>query len=421
MHSIVLAAVSALLAAPGAYALPPAASQLLSGAAALGAPPREAALPEVDLPPAPKAPRTFAPAGLPENCAAMPVLYVQDGDLYKNGKKLGDNVSAYKGACTGDAAWRDSYGRLYKNETELGSSVSDFRLALYTGDVVWTDSYGRLYKNRYRLGDSRNFIVSDWTGDVAWRDSYGRLYRNTLELGDARNFQMAARTGDVVWQNNYGSLYKNSDKLGDSRNHFVADRTGDVAWQDNYSNLYLNKTRIASNCQRFELREDGRLLWVDSHGDYHYVSPTERFSGAPGAALTSSANPGNSLAGKWTGWGEWTYQGSGTRCDMMTLTFAEGKDFLERKGGYFDCGVVALASEPARWTKKDGLLLDASGAEAGSYSGGAYTLREAYGENVGIVTKIKVSGLHFDYSEVWTEHAGRELYVITGRLFTGGR
>lgn len=131
-------------------------------------------------------------------------------------------------------------------------------------------------------------------------------------------------------------------------------------------------------------------------------------------------NPGNSLTGKWTGWGEWTYQGSGTRCTMMTLTFDDGKDYLDRKGGYFDCGFVALESEPGRWTKKDGLLFDANGAEAGSYAAGTVVLKEAYSENVDILTTIKVDGLHFDYSEIWTEKNGRELYVITGRLFTGG-
>ncbi len=148
-----------------------------------------------------------------------------------------------------------------------------------------------------------------------------------------------------------------------------------------------------------------------------YILPDGRFLPLVGGR---AANPGNSLTGKWTGWGEWTYQGSGTRCTMMTLTFDDGKDYLDRKGGYFDCGFVALESEPGRWAKKDGLLFDANGAEAGSYAAGTVVLKEAYSENVDILTTIKVDGLHFDYSEIWTEKNGRELYVITGRLFTGG-
>lgn len=149
-----------------------------------------------------------------------------------------------------------------------------------------------------------------------------------------------------------------------------------------------------------------------------YILPDGRYLPVVGGG--KAANPGNSLTGKWTGWGEWTYQGSGTRCTMMTLTFDDGKDYLDRKGGYFDCGFVALESEPGRWTKKDGLLFDANGAEAGSYGKGAFVLKEAYSENVDILTTIKVDGLHFDYSEIWTEKSGREIYVITGRLFTGG-
>ncbi len=148
-----------------------------------------------------------------------------------------------------------------------------------------------------------------------------------------------------------------------------------------------------------------------------YILPDGSFLALAGGR---GANPDNLLTGKWTGWGEWTYQGSGARCDMMTLTFDDGADYLYRKGGYFDCGFVALDSEPARWTKKGGLLLDAAGNEAGSYENGAVVLKEAYSENVDILTTIRVDGLHFDYREVWTEKSGRELYVITGRLFTGG-
>lgn len=149
-----------------------------------------------------------------------------------------------------------------------------------------------------------------------------------------------------------------------------------------------------------------------------YILPDGQY--LPVVGGRTGANPGNSLTGRWTGWGEWTYQGSGTRCTSMWLAFEDGKDYLDRKGGYFDCGFVALDSEPARWTKKGGLLLDQNGAEAGSYAGGSVVLKEAYSGNVDILTTIKVDGLHFDYSEVWTEKSGRELYVITGRLFTGG-
>ena len=125
------------------------------------------------------------------------------------------------------------------------------------------------------------------------------------------------------------------------------------------------------------------------------------------------------LTGKWLGQGEWTYQGSGAHC-YMDLEFEDTPEYLFRKGGYFDCGFAGLASEPAKFVKKGTLLLDGDGGEAGSYVNDTVTLKEAYGANVDIVTVIKRDGLHFDYSEIWTEKSGRELYVITGRLFTGG-
>lgn len=287
---ILSAAAAFVLPACAAFAQPagPAAS-LIAGAAALGSPVPGGELPEVTLPQAPVSPRLVqpAPGGLPENCSNMPVLYVKDGDLYKNGKKLGDNVASYKGACSGDAAWRDSYGRIYRNAAELGGSARNFEIALYTGDVFWQDAYGRFHKNSDEIGSAQVFIVADWTGDVAWRDSYGNLYKNSAKLGSSSRFQVAGHTGDVVWVNNFGALYRNLEKLGDSDNFFVADRTGDVAWLDNFSNLYLNRDRISTGCQRFELREDGKLLWVDNFGEYHYVSSSERF--APEAARVRGA------------------------------------------------------------------------------------------------------------------------------------
>lgn len=125
------------------------------------------------------------------------------------------------------------------------------------------------------------------------------------------------------------------------------------------------------------------------------------------------------LAGKWLGWGDWTYQGSGAHC-QMSMEFEEGPDYLFRKGGYFDCSAVGLAVEPARFARKGAQLLDQDGNVAGSYENGVVTLNEAYSENVDIATVIKVDGLHFDYSEIWREKNGSELYNITGRMFTGG-
>jgi len=125
------------------------------------------------------------------------------------------------------------------------------------------------------------------------------------------------------------------------------------------------------------------------------------------------------IAGKWLGWGEWTYQGSGASC-YMNMEFEEDADYLFRKGGYLDCGAVNLAIEPARFVRKGTQLLDQDGQAAGSYENNVITLYEAYSAEVDITTVIKVDGLHFDYSEIWRGKNGAELYNIWGRLFTGG-
>jgi len=156
-----------------------------------------------------------------------------------------------------------------------------------------------------------------------------------------------------------------------------------------------------------------------------YIMPDGQYRPVVGgrqarAVAAPSVKAGKGLSGKWTGWGEWTYQGSGAHC-FMDMSFEDGAEQLSRMGGYFDCSVVALNVEPAKFLKKGTRLLDESGAEVGSYEGGVIILNESYSADVDIKTTIKVSGLHFDYSEVWRlKKDGSELYNITGRLFTGG-
>jgi hypothetical protein len=125
------------------------------------------------------------------------------------------------------------------------------------------------------------------------------------------------------------------------------------------------------------------------------------------------------LSGRWLGQGEWTYQGSGAHC-YMNMEFEDGADYLFRKAGYFDCSVAGLNIEPARFVKKGTQLLDQAGLVVGSYENNVITLNEVYSAEVDITTVIRVNGLHFDYSEIWREKDGSELYNISGRLFTGG-
>lgn len=134
-------------------------------------------------------------------------------------------------------------------------------------------------------------------------------------------------------------------------------------------------------------------------------------------ALVSSIAPGASLQGLWTGWGEWTYDGSGTDCPIMQIQFSETKKILKRDKGYFDCQVVGLETYPAMWTKRGHFLMFDNKTQ-GTYDGARLKIRESYGnEGVYIETIIQAEGLHMDYNETWYEANGNTLYEITGRLF----
>lgn len=122
------------------------------------------------------------------------------------------------------------------------------------------------------------------------------------------------------------------------------------------------------------------------------------------------------ISGNWTGWGTWTYEGSGTHCDSMTLGFVETKDKLTRTGGYFDCQVVGLDIDPGVWTKQgNNLIVD--GAVVGTITENAIHVTEQYSDDVKIVSDIAIEAGHFAYSEIWYDKEDVVIYEITGRLF----
>ncbi len=126
------------------------------------------------------------------------------------------------------------------------------------------------------------------------------------------------------------------------------------------------------------------------------------------------------LKGEWTGWGEWTYDGQGTRCDVMNIKFSESATKLSRDKGYFDCGIVAL-DLPAQEFERQGDSLLLNGEVIGSVQGDLYQWREQYSATVIIKNSIQVSGGHLDYKEIWYDSKGDVLYVITGRMFLKGQ
>lgn len=123
------------------------------------------------------------------------------------------------------------------------------------------------------------------------------------------------------------------------------------------------------------------------------------------------------LAGEWNGWGEWLFDGSGASCTHMKLVFEKNDDTFVRKGGYFDCQVVALETYPMTW-QWDGKNLFYDNQPVGSYDGTHFELKEDYSDTVYIMTQITVDGLHLDYQEIWYQkESDAIIYEIYGRLF----
>ncbi|MGZ3788956.1 MAG: hypothetical protein ACXVLQ_10550 [Bacteriovorax sp.] len=124
------------------------------------------------------------------------------------------------------------------------------------------------------------------------------------------------------------------------------------------------------------------------------------------------------ISGEWNGWGTWTYEGSGVKCNPMTLRFSETNNKLIRAGGYFDCEIVALDVSSGEWTKEgNNLLVD--GEIVGTITDHSVHLVEKYSETVKVVSDITINGLHLDYSEMWLDKDDVLIYEIKGRLFKG--
>lgn len=120
------------------------------------------------------------------------------------------------------------------------------------------------------------------------------------------------------------------------------------------------------------------------------------------------------LQGKWIGWGEWTFDGSGTNCQMQ-MAFSESATELKRTGGYFDCNVVGLASDPKTWVIQGSDLLE-DGAVVGHIKNNFVQVSEAYSDTVHIVTTMKLNGSKMDYEEIWYIHGTEVLYRIIGEF-----
>lgn len=122
------------------------------------------------------------------------------------------------------------------------------------------------------------------------------------------------------------------------------------------------------------------------------------------------------ISGEWLGWGTWTYDGAGTHCDSMKLSFSETQNKLIRSQGYFDCQVVGMEVAPVEFVKNGNKLL-LNDKIVGNISDKSVHYSEQYDENVRVDTDINLEAGHFDYLETWYLKDNSILYKITGRLF----
>lgn len=121
------------------------------------------------------------------------------------------------------------------------------------------------------------------------------------------------------------------------------------------------------------------------------------------------------IHGDWTGWGQWTFEGSGTKC-VMNLQFRESEKTLKRLGGKFDCDFVGMEIPEMEWTKEGGALF-IEGQKAGTFTETSILYTEKYSETVTVETSMQMDGRHVDYQEIWYEKNNEVLYEIKGRLF----
>jgi hypothetical protein len=118
-------------------------------------------------------------------------------------------------------------------------------------------------------------------------------------------------------------------------------------------------------------------------------------------------------AGKWTGWGIWTYDGSGTNCNMV-IQFSETDGEFKRDGGTFDCNIVALYSDPLTWKKSGGdLLLDNS--IMGNFHDNYVQTAELINDHTKAVMTLEITGNKAHYLEIWYTD-GKVLYRIEGDM-----
>lgn len=130
-----------------------------------------------------------------------------------------------------------------------------------------------------------------------------------------------------------------------------------------------------------------------------------------------------SLHGDWLGWGTWKYQGQspGMKCQSMSMTWSESKQHISLDQGKYDCEFFVMYLGKTEWRIENEKLYDERNQEVGRYDGSNFEvyMPATEGETTAIHIQIKRVANHVDIQEIWY-NAEEKIYVIQGRLFTGG-
>jgi hypothetical protein len=119
----------------------------------------------------------------------------------------------------------------------------------------------------------------------------------------------------------------------------------------------------------------------------------------------------------WTGWADWTFDGTSTRCPVAKFQFTESATELSRVSGGIDCDAVVM-DYPALKMEKRGQELWSDNQKVGSFDEHGYTWTETYSDTVHIDVSAKRDAGHLDYQERWINASGDLIYDIKARLFT---
>ncbi len=132
--------------------------------------------------------------------------------------------------------------------------------------------------------------------------------------------------------------------------------------------------------------------------------------------LLLASNSQAAVRGDWIGWGEWKYDGSGTKCHTVHLAFNEDSKQLVRTAGSLDCDMVFMELPPISLMKSgSSLVLDQK--IVGDFTESHYHWIEPYSPTVSVEVIMDRAANHIDYHERWIRISGEVIYVIDAALF----